>query len=114
MTNLGEKLTDEEVDEMIKEADDDGDGQVDYNEFVKMVGAAEGHVCVLHEGVIECCAGSLAATALPSSPSCARLPPTDALQVRAKCALLPAAALRRACPFPMSFASFPLVSRLAN
>ena len=28
MTNLGEKLTDEEVDEMIREADSDGDGQV--------------------------------------------------------------------------------------
>lgn len=28
MTNLGEKLTDEEVDEMIREADVDGDGQV--------------------------------------------------------------------------------------
>merc|ERR1712083_190048 len=28
MTNLGEKLTDEEVDEMIREADIDGDGQV--------------------------------------------------------------------------------------
>ena len=27
MTNLGEKLTDEEVDEMIREADVDGDGQ---------------------------------------------------------------------------------------
>ncbi len=37
MTNLGEKLTDEEVDEMIKEADVDGDGQVDYEEFVKMM-----------------------------------------------------------------------------
>ena len=30
MTNLGEKLPDEEVEEMIKEADVDGDGQVDY------------------------------------------------------------------------------------
>lgn len=37
MTNLGEKLTDEEVDEMIREADVDGDGQINYEEFVKMV-----------------------------------------------------------------------------
>lgn len=31
MTNLGEKLSQEEVDDMIKEADLDGDGQVNYN-----------------------------------------------------------------------------------
>uniref|UniRef100_A0A0M3IGY0 Calmodulin n=1 Tax=Ascaris lumbricoides TaxID=6252 RepID=A0A0M3IGY0_ASCLU len=34
MTNLGEKLTDEEVDEMIREADIDGDGQVNYEGIV--------------------------------------------------------------------------------
>lgn len=37
MTNLGETLTDEEVDEMVREADVDGDGQINYKEFVKVM-----------------------------------------------------------------------------
>eukprot|EP00918_Siedleckia_nematoides_P002292 GHVU01005215.1.p3 GENE.GHVU01005215.1~~GHVU01005215.1.p3 ORF type:complete len:173 (+),score=34.27 GHVU01005215.1:429-947(+) len=37
MTNLGEKLSEDEVDEMIREADIDGDGQINYQEFVKMM-----------------------------------------------------------------------------
>ena len=34
MTNLGEKLIDEEVDEMIREADIYSDGHVDYNDMM--------------------------------------------------------------------------------
>ncbi|XP_062214629.1 calmodulin-like protein 4 isoform X2 [Phragmites australis] len=41
MTNLGEQMTDEEVEQMIKEADTDGDGQVNYDEFVLMMKNAE-------------------------------------------------------------------------
>lgn len=37
MTSLGEALTDQEVDEMIGEADLDGDGNIDYSEFVAMM-----------------------------------------------------------------------------
>jgi calmodulin len=37
MTNLGEKLTDEEVDEMIREADIDGDGQVNYEGITSLL-----------------------------------------------------------------------------
>lgn len=37
MINLGEKLTEEEAEQMIKEADLDGDGQVNFDEFAKMM-----------------------------------------------------------------------------
>jgi calmodulin len=37
MTNLGEKLTEEEVDQLIHEGDDDGDGQIKYSDFVKQM-----------------------------------------------------------------------------
>ncbi|KAI0016713.1 hypothetical protein F4780DRAFT_664328 [Xylariomycetidae sp. FL0641] len=32
MTSIGEKLTDDEVDEMIREADQDGDGRIDFDD----------------------------------------------------------------------------------
>ena len=37
MINLGERLTDEEAHQMIREADLDGDGLVSYDEFVRMM-----------------------------------------------------------------------------
>ncbi|VDI33374.1 Hypothetical predicted protein [Mytilus galloprovincialis] len=41
MVNIGEKLTDEEANEMIKEADVDGDGKVNYEEFIAERGLTE-------------------------------------------------------------------------
>ena len=37
MKNLGEKFTDEEIDEMIRDADLDKDGHINYEEFVIMM-----------------------------------------------------------------------------
>ena len=37
MTYIGDPLTEEEIEEMIKEADIDGDGKIDYEEFVRMM-----------------------------------------------------------------------------
>ncbi|KAL6905688.1 hypothetical protein ACP4OV_003289 [Aristida adscensionis] len=37
MRNLGEKLSEHELAEMLREADVDGDGQINYNEFAKVM-----------------------------------------------------------------------------
>jgi len=37
MINLGERLTEEEAEQMIREADVDGDGLVSYEEFARMM-----------------------------------------------------------------------------
>ncbi|CAH0002356.1 unnamed protein product [Clonostachys byssicola] len=38
MKSIGEHLTEDELDEMLKLADENGDGQIDYDEFVKIMG----------------------------------------------------------------------------
>lgn len=37
MSSLGERLSDAEIQEMMREADTNGDGQIDFNEFVRML-----------------------------------------------------------------------------
>ena len=37
MENLGEKISEQEIDDMIDEVDSDGDGEICYEEFVKML-----------------------------------------------------------------------------
>ena len=46
MTSIGEKLTDNEVDEMIREADQDGDGRIDCTYFHILHPAAPAEVDV--------------------------------------------------------------------
>ena len=40
MKQLGEKLSEEDIEEMIQEADKNGDGLIDYDEFVKYMTAS--------------------------------------------------------------------------
>jgi len=42
MSNLGEQLTEEVVEEIMHKADTDGDGQVNYDEFVNMLNSGDG------------------------------------------------------------------------
>ncbi len=37
LTNIGEKLSGNEMDDMIREADPDNDGRIQYEEFVRML-----------------------------------------------------------------------------
>lgn len=37
MTKIGQKLTQKQAEEFVREADVDGDGEIDYNEFVAML-----------------------------------------------------------------------------
>jgi Ca2+-binding EF-hand superfamily protein len=81
MTNLGEKLSDEEVDEMVREADVDGDGQVNYEEFVKIM-MCGGPVCANPPAPsVPCAVLSPSPSAPHSVPAPCRAPQSqDALQ----------------------------------
>lgn len=37
MVNLGEKITEEEAEQMVREADMDGDGLISYHEFARIM-----------------------------------------------------------------------------
>jgi len=37
LANTGERLTEEEIEEMIRETDTDGDGYIDYKEFIRIL-----------------------------------------------------------------------------
>ena len=66
MTNLGEKLTDEEIDEMIKEADIDDDGQVNYAGKLFAVVS----ICISLEATIKCRSiGTLKTIDIPYAPN---------------------------------------------
>ena len=43
MRSIGEKLSDEDIDEIIREIDMDGDGEVDYAGWLHVTSACEGH-----------------------------------------------------------------------
>jgi Ca2+-binding EF-hand superfamily protein len=42
MMNLGEKLTDQECDQLVEEADLDGDGVINYEEFYYLMACSDG------------------------------------------------------------------------
>ncbi len=44
MLNLGEKLTEAECEELVEEADLDGDGQINYQEFAHMMMSQKDHM----------------------------------------------------------------------
>ena len=48
MTTLGERLTDEEVDEMLDDADADGDGEIEYEGTFNYLNAGCCHICTLN------------------------------------------------------------------
>mmetsp|Transcript_55553 Transcript_55553/g.162359 ORF Transcript_55553/g.162359 Transcript_55553/m.162359 type:complete len:277 (+) Transcript_55553:113-943(+) len=95
MTNLGEKISDEEMDEMMREADVDGDGAINYEDFIKMM---------MSDG--PSCSPPPAASALPPQPL---LVPTSEAAPAAPVAPAPASASVAGPPLQTADALQPLI-----
>ena len=52
MLNFGERFTEEEILEMVKQADSDRNGFIDFKEFVQMITSEEELPCETHKKLI--------------------------------------------------------------
>ena len=53
MTDLGVEFTDKETDEMVRQADMDGNGQIDYDGMYKSIGLLEAYPDIRQTNVVE-------------------------------------------------------------
>jgi len=87
MSNLGEKITDDEMDEMIRECDVDGDGTLDYQDFVRaMMGGSPSASVVTPQNTTTVPAQPYVSISPPTPTATAPSPPRQPAQIKAACA----------------------------